>query len=351
MDRALATRHVGPVPTGRRQLKTFLLASALLLSLGTAAPAVPAHPAPIGPAATSRLDHILLWGHGIDEITSVMAVKLGFQVRVGRDPGGVANRYIRFADTSFIELLGATRADPSYDPGMKEDRVALHDGPGARSFGFRAARLATLQASLKALGYPVTQLFSGPDSAKPGWQLFAFDRAPLSSNTFFIDYRADYAPDQIDPANVADYRVTREHPNSVRALSAIWLVSDDPDADRKQMARMGYGGAVPVRLAAVRAKGFCIPVGPTALLTLRADGAGAAADMMANGGARILGISLAAADLGRAQRWTERGYERRLTRYRGLSGDSFLAPTRDDLGLLIEFHALSSKPVNPCKGG
>jgi hypothetical protein len=234
---------------------------------------------------------------------------------------------------------------------MKEDRVALHDGPGAHSFGFRASALGTLQASLKALGYPVTQLFSGPDSAKPGWQLFAFDRAPLSSSSFFIDYRPGYAPDQADPTNTADYRVTREHPNSVRALSAIWLVSGDPEGDRKQLARMGYGGAVPVRVAAAGAKGFCVPLGPTALLTLAPDGVGAAADMMASGGPRILGISLAAADLGRAQRWVERGYERKLARYRGLSGDSFLAPTRDDLGMLIEFHGLTSTPGNPCKGG
>jgi hypothetical protein len=61
---------------------------------------------------------------------------------------------------------------------------------------------------------------------------------------------------------------------------------------------------------------------------------------MASGGPRVLGVSIGADDLGRAQRWAERGYETRLTRYRGLSGDAFLAPTREDLGLLIEFHAI-----------
>ena len=327
-------------------MKSFLLASALLLGVGAAAPASPTRP-----VAGTRLDHILLWGRSIDEVTSIMAVKLGFQVRAGRDPGGVANRYIRFADTSFIELLGVTRADPQYDPGMKEDRIALHDGPGAHSFGFRSPGLDRLQTSLKALGYPATQIFSGPDGRKPGWRLFAFDRPPLSSGSFFIDYNAGYAPDQADPTNAADYRVTREHPNGVRALSAIWLVSGDPDADRRQLARMGFGGAVPVRLPAGAANGFCVPLGPTALLTLQPDGAGAPAGAMAGGGPRILGISLATADLGRAQRWVERGYERRLTRYRGLSGDSFLAPTRDDLGMLIEFHGLTGRGGNPCKGG
>ena len=323
-----------------------LLTIGLALALSATSPAARAATAP----PKTRLDHVLLWGRGIDEITSIMAVKLGFQVRAGRDPGGVANRYIRFSDTSFNELLGVTRANPDYDPGMKDDRAALKDQPGARTFGFRSSDVDGKLAALKALGYPVTPMFAGPDEKKPGWRLFAFDKAPLSSNTFYIDYKPDYAPDQADPTNQDDWRVTREHPNSAKALSAIWLVTSDPEADRKALERMGHGGAVPVRLPAVGAKGYCVPVGPTALLTLAPDGAGLAADVLAKG-PRILGVSFAAADLGRAQRWVERGYERKLTRYAGLSGESVLAPTLDDLGMLIEFHGPSKAGANPCSSG
>ncbi|HEX8778311.1 MAG TPA: VOC family protein, partial [Rhodanobacter sp.] len=209
----------------------------LLLCAGIAQASTP-EPVPAAPA--TRLDHILLWGRGIDQVTSVMAVKLGFQVRPGHDPGGVANRYIRFADSSFIELLGITRPDPAFDPGMKEDQRALKGGPGSRSFGFRTSSLDAIHQSLQALHYAVTPFFSGPDGARPGWRLFAFDRAPLSSNTFFIDYADGYAPDQFDPANADDYRVTREHPNGARELSSIWLVSADADADRRQLEKMGY---------------------------------------------------------------------------------------------------------------
>nr|WP_199043296.1 VOC family protein [Dyella sp. ASV24] len=323
-------------------MRRILFVSSWLLYLGAAQASTPA-PA----AATTRLDHILLWGRGIDQVTSIMSVKLGFQVRPGHDPNGVANRYIRFSDTSFIELLGVTRPDPTFDPGMKEDQQALKGGPGSRSFGFRSSSLDAIHQSLQALHYAVTPFFSGPDSAKPGWRLFAFDRAPLSSNTFFIDYAADYAPDQFDPANADDYRVTREHPNGARELSSIWLVSGDADADRKQLEKMGYGHAVPVKLASIGAKGFCVPVGPTALMTLQPDGAGIAAQTMANGGPRIIGVSLGVADLGRAQRWVERGYERKLVTYTGVSGESFLAPTQDDLGLSIEFHAIQ-QGGSPC---
>lgn len=325
-------------------MRPILLGLAMLLCLGTAQATARA------PAKSpTRLDHILLWGHGIDQVTSVMTVKLGFQVRPGRDPGGVANRYVRFADSSFIELLGITRPDPVFDPGMKEDQQALKGGPGSRSFGFRSSALDAIYRSLKGQGYAVTPFFTGPDSAKPGWRLFAFDRAPLSSNTFFIDYAADYAPDQFDPADKGDYRVTREHPNGARELSAIWLVSGDAEADRKQLEKMGFGGAVPVKVPEVGAAGFCVPVGPTALLALQPDGKGIAAETMAGGGPRILGVSFGVADLGRAQRWAERGYERKLATYRGLSGESFLAPTRDDLGLSIEFHAIVQGRA-PCAG-
>ncbi|MHB1056308.1 MAG: VOC family protein [Rhodanobacter sp.] len=330
-------------------MRLTLFVSALFLCLGTASAAARA-PAERAPAASpTRLDHILLWGRGIDQVTSVMAVKLGFQVRPGHDPGGVANRYIRLADSSFIELLGVTRPDPAFDPGMKEDQLALKGGPGSRSFGFRSSGLDAIHRRLKGLHYAVTPFFSGPDSAKPGWRLFAFDRAPLSSNTFFIDYAADYAPDQFDPANADDYRVTREHPNGARELSSIWLVSADADADRRQLESMGFGHAVPVRLPEVGAKGFCVPVGPTALLALQPDGAGVAARTMADGGPRILGVSFGVTDLGRAKRWVERGYERKLATYRSLSGESFLAPTQADLGLSVEFHAMQPG-VASCAG-
>ncbi|MEP6898755.1 MAG: VOC family protein [Rhodanobacter sp.] len=316
-------------------MRPFLLVSTIFLCLG----ALPA-PARASTTPTVRLDHLLLWGRGIDQVTSVMAVKLGFQVRPGHDPGGVANRYVRFADSSFVELLGVTRTDPTFDPGMQEDQKALKGGPGSRTFGFRSSSLEAIRHSLADRHYAVTPFFNGPDNAKPGWRLFAFDRAPLSSNTFFIDYATDYAPDQRDPSNKGDYRVTREHPNGARELSAIWLLSGDAESDRAQLEKMGFGHAVRIRLPEIGASGFCVPVGPTALLALQPDGLGIAARTLTSGGPRILGASVGVTDLGRAQRWVERGYERTLSRYRGLSGESFLAPSSDDLGLSIEFHAI-----------
>lgn len=300
--------------------------------------AVQSRPAP------GELDHILLWGRDIDQLSAVMAVKLGLQVRPGRNPGGVANRYVRMADGSYLELLGITRPDAAMDPGMQADQASLHGGPGSRTFGLRSAPLEDTRVRLQQHGLRPTAIFSAalddPDgdgpSAPPRWRLFAFDRQPLSSNLFFIDY----ATLRHTAARAEDERAARQHPDTARELSAIWLLSSDADADRRQFERMGYKGATPVRMPQIAARGFAIPVRRKRVLVLQPDGAGMAADALRKGGPQVFGVSIGVADLDRAKRQVERGYEKALAGYHGVLGDSFLAPTQDDLGLLVEFHAM-----------
>jgi hypothetical protein len=291
------------------------------------------------PAPANRLDHILLWGKQLDQSTADLAVKLGFQVRPGRDPNGVANRYVRFGDGTYIELLGFTRPNPELDPGEAADQASLKGQPGARSFGIRSFALDRDQALLKAKGLPVTPVFAAspndPDGLGPGqpprWRLFAFEAPPLSSSLFYIDYAPQAAH--------ADDAIVRQHPNGARALSAVWMLSADAAANRTALARLGYADALPVRLPQVGARGFCVAVGPTALLLLEPDGAGAAQAALSRGGAQILGVSVAVEDLARTRRLVERSYGQPAAPYRGLLGEAVLAPTADDLGLLIEFHA------------
>ena len=330
-------------------MRPLVLLSALSLVLGAGQPAALAA-TPTEPA--SKLDHVLLWGRDIDQASAILAVKLGFQVRPGRNPGGVANRYVRLADQGYLELLGITRPDPEFDPGMQADQASLHGGAGSRTFGLHSASLDKAQADLKAQGLPVTQIFTAgandPDGQGPGkpprWRLFAFERPVLSSSVFLIDYAAPKA----DPASVADDKTARQHPNGARSLSAFWLLSADASADKARLEKLGLTGAVHVRLSQVAAKGYCVTVGPNALLTLEPDGPGIAADALREGGPQVLGVSLGVADLDAAKRRVERGYEQSLAGYDGLSGAAFLAPTRADLGMLIEFHAASTK--GPCEG-
>lgn len=327
----------------------------LMLALGLALPVARAA-APSAGAGKSELDHVLIWGRSIDQISAVMAVKLGFQVRPGRDPDGVANRYVRMADRSFLELEAIARPRPAMDPGMQADQAALHGGPGARTFGLRSSTLDQLRAWLQGQGFGPTPIFSAspndPDGGGPSkprrWRLFAFGHDPLSSHLFFIHY----APASTLPISAADDRSAREHPNGARELSALWLLSSDAAVDRRQFERMGFAGARPVHLPQVAARGYCVPMGSRRVYVLQPDGAGIAADALRRGGPQVLGVSIGVADLDQARRRVERGYETKLASYRGVLGDSFLAPTRNDLGLLIEFHALPTMGGgDPCTAG
>ncbi len=330
-------------------MRSFALFSALILA------AAPLAARAADPVVADKLDHALLWGRDIDQVSAIMAVKLGFQVRPGRDPGGVANRYVRLADGGYVELLGIARPKPDMDPGMLADQASLKGGPGARSVGLHSSALDAVHALMKDKGLAATPVFAAsaddPDgqgpTKPPRWRLFAFERQPLSSSVFFIDY----APPRTDPASVTDDRIAREHPNGARSLSAFWLLSADAEADRQALEKMGFSGARPVRVAQVGAHGYCIPVGPDAVLALQPDGPGVAADALKAGGPQVLGISLGVADLDLAKRRVERGYEQALATYPGAWGPSFLAPTQGDLGMLIEFHAEPGKATSQACGG
>ena len=52
----------------------------------------------------------------------------------------------------------------------------------------------------------------------------------------------------------------------------------------------------------------------------------------------IFAVSIAVTDLGRAQRFIERGYGESIKRYQGPMGEAISAPSRDQLGLIVEFH-------------
>lgn len=297
-----------------------------------------------------RLDHILLWGRTMDQATAVMSAKLGFQVRPGRTVDGVANRYVRLADGSFVELLalsGGGTAKATLDPGAQADQARLQGEAGARTFGIHSSALDAAHALLAARGAAVTPVFSAsaddPDGPGPGgpprWRLFAFEQAPLSSPMFFVDY----APLRSDVASRSDDRLARVHPNGAKQLSAVWLLSDQVEADRRQLAYWGFEHAEPVRLPALGARGYAIAIGPSRLLLLAPEGAGIAADAARRGGNQVLGISVGVSDLDQAQRRVERGYERfgqPLARYASPFGQAFLAPSLEDLGLWIEFHAV-----------
>lgn len=68
-------------------------ARSLRLAFATAllALAIPSSASAVQQSSVGGVDHVLIWSRNIDQVTSIMAVKLGFQVRPGGDFGdGVA---------------------------------------------------------------------------------------------------------------------------------------------------------------------------------------------------------------------------------------------------------------------
>ncbi len=227
--------------TEKRAMRPVVLLSALIWIFALGQPAASATEPP---AATSSLDHILLWGRGIDQVNRDFGGQTRVSGQARAESRGVANRYVRMSDGSYLELESITRPNADMDPGMRADQAMLRGGVGSRTFGLRSSALDQVRILLQRDGLSPTAIFSaspmdpdgGGPSKPPRWRLFAFERPPLSSNLFFIDY----ASVDVTPARMADNEIARTHPNSARELSAVWLLSSNADADRKQFERMGF---------------------------------------------------------------------------------------------------------------
>jgi hypothetical protein len=167
------------------------------------------------------------------------------------------------------------------------------------------------------------------------WRTVDFARPPLtSSNLFFIRYSLPAPTGE----GVADEEALSRHPNGALGLSAIWLLSADIAADQEKLERLGFRSRAAVHLANIKAAGVRFETAREAVLLLRPTGPGPAADAVSARGPHIYGVSIAVADLGRAQRIIQRGYGRRVDRYQGPMGEAIVAPSDEGLGLIIELH-------------
>jgi catechol 2,3-dioxygenase-like lactoylglutathione lyase family enzyme len=299
---------------------------------------------------TDGLDHIMLWTDNIDRTTAVFTVKLGFQVRPGGDFGdGVANRLLRIGDESYIELLYTTKPRAELNDDTKKDLDALHATTGARTFAVHPLELDKLDGFLRGHGFeldPPSPLTydsdgAGPQPAVPSdWRTVSFAKSPITAGDLFF---IGHAEEHLSPLQLEDRAVTRAHPNGASTWSSIWLLSSDVDADVKALEKMGFTNRGAVDLPQVGARGVRLQAGPDTLIVAAPNGAGIAARALTSRGTHVFGLSIGVQDIDRAQRMAQRGYGTKLSHYAGPEGDSVLAPTYEDLGLLIEFHALPAR--------
>lgn len=294
------------------------------------------------------LDHVLIWSRNIDQITSVMAVKLGFQVRPGGDFGdGVANRIIPFADRSYLELLYFTRPEVQLTDEVRKHYAATERGAMSNMFALEANDVDEVERQLEREGWdlaPSSPMTYDPDGDGPQppresmWRTVGFKSPPLAgADLFFIKY----APGASAPVDQADQIVFRRHPNTAQRISAVWLLDANAKVTSDRLSRMGFKRTGEVSLPEQGLRGFRFDSGGETILALEPLGPGPAVDALKERGPHIYGISIAVTDVGQARRISEWGYGREMKRYQGLLGDSFAAPTTADFGFLVEFHQLA----------
>jgi len=291
------------------------------------------------------LDHVLVWTRNIDQVTSNMAVKLGFQVRPGGDFGdGVANRLIPFADRSYLELLYFTRPEAQLTGEPRAVYAATERGTMANMFALEAVDVEAVERQLRDAGWalaPTSPMTYDPDGDGPKparesmWRTVGFQSPPLTSgDLFFIKY--NLAPPS--PVDQADRAVFRRHPNGAQRISAVWMLGTDTEAESERLERIGFERVGEVKLPEQGLRGIRFDSAGETILALEPDGPGPAADALKQRGPHIYGISIAVADIGLARRIAEWGYGREMKSYRGLLGESYAAPTHSELGFVMEFH-------------
>ena len=328
-------------------MKTNYLKAAMaaaLIASATPQAASAAQENPVG-----GLDHVLIWTRNIDQITSIMTVKLGFQVRPGGDFGdGVANRLIPFADRSYLELLYFTRPEAELAEEPREVFAATERGTMANMFALEAIDVEAASSQLRGRGWalaPDSPMTYDPDGDGPQparestWRTIGFQSPPLTSaNLFFIKYQRGPS----SPVDEADRIVFRRHPNGAQRISAVWLLSPDAEAESEKLTRMGFNRAGEVSLPEQGLRGFRFDSAGETILALQPVGPVPAADALAQRGAHVYGLSIEVEDVGRARRIAEWGYGREMTTYQGLLGEAFAAPTSAELGFMLEFHQTPS---------
>ena len=323
-----------------------LFAALLLVSATAAAQTRPAPTADPLLGNGGGLDHVLLWTREADRETATLSVKLGFQVRQGGDFGnGIANRLINFSDQTYLELLFFTRPASELEGGALEVYRFTERGPGANNFVAEISDIEATAAHLRSRGFALDPESpatfdpdgDGPRPAEPNlYRIVSFPTPPIaSSDLFFIRY----APFNPTAQQQADRLEFRRHPNGARRISAVWLLSASAEEEGARLMRIGFVDAGPVVLPQVAARGRRFAAGRGSILVIEPSGAGQAAEALTARGPHFFAISVETGDLGRAQRLVQRGYGVAIEAYSGAFGESFIAPTQDDLGLRIEFHA------------
>lgn len=320
---------------------------ALVLAAQSSAAASHRSAAAAAPVLGRGVDHVLLWTRNADRASGVLERKLGFQVRPGGDFGdGVANRLIMFRDMSYLELLFFTRPLDQVSPSAMEGVEFLRHRDGAHSFGINVPSLERTLAHLAAGGFPVGEASAGsydpdgPEGPQPRqdslFRTAGFQVQPITGiDPFFVWYR----PRTSWPlAQHRSFEARARHPNTAQRLTAVWIAAADPERASSVLERMEMTAGRRAALPHLQAWARPFVAGRSTIFVVAASGDGYAARQIRERGTHVLGVSIEVGSLEVAAASLAAGYGSRPFRYMGPLGESVLARSEADLGLLIEFH-------------
>ena len=291
-------------------------------------------------------DHVLLWSQkpGVGEL---IFKDMGFTVRKGQTyPEGISSSTIVFADWSYLELLHFS--DPAKAGGSVQAKAELEfvaRGPGANSLAIQVGSVDAASAFLKARGFSVGAVApdmvdpdgpSGPKALQAAsWRDFHFATSPVSGvELFFIEYPPE------PPASLEDearFRSRSTHGNTVRRLSAVWIVVPDLEGEADIYRRMGFTIGPVVEVAHLNARARTATLGNGAIILAQSAALPDLLQTPERPGPRIIGLSFEVADAN-AIRTLLTKPDRAALEVKGPLGPSLLAPLTDQLGVFLEFH-------------
>jgi catechol 2,3-dioxygenase-like lactoylglutathione lyase family enzyme len=280
--------------------------------------------------------------------------QLGFKVgKGGHFPGGVSNAIVSFQKNSHLELLSVSEST-SITKGMASmiaDFLKKHEGAVFLGIDVSSAKAAA--DYLKARNFDATDPEHGSYMKEgettllpPMWYSVLPADEPAAGKKgiilpiFFIEYVSAERREKRRAAGEMD------QPNTAMGIHAVWFAVHDVESQLHTLRDAGLEAGESREAKFLGGHGREVKAGQGVLLLLEpSDKNGVLAKYLSDHtnwiegwphDEGIIGVSIEAADLGKARQLAESGTGRKLETYKGFYGTSFLLPPEVTHGVWIE---------------
>ena len=160
------------------------------------------------------------------------------------------------------------------------------------------------------------------------WRFMFLEDNSIPGVPFFVEY--NFPPNS--------RRAAPEHPNGATRISSVWILVNNLAAARAAYRRAHFAEKESVTLPHLGAEGILLDAGEGEILLLAPHSTSPLAMQLQRRGDHVVGMSIEVSNLGAAEQLIEERLEQDLARHQGRFGTSFLVPSLEPLGVLLEFH-------------